>query len=381
MGRVWLHVAGESHGPGLTAILYGLPAGIPWESDRTDHWLRLRQRFSGRGPRAGFESEPTQVLAGIKGKVTNGGPLQLYLPNRDSSGGSQTPEGEAQPIRYPRPGHADLAGALKWGLSQADGVAELASARLTAAYTAAGGVCRQLLSLLGIEILAHVVRVGEAGTRRRAFLRGTRLLPLVERAEASRLLCLDARAEPRMLAQIASAKETRDTVGGEFEVVVGPLPAGLGAPQPLEARLDSRLGQVLMGIPAVKAVAIGDGMLAGRARGSRFHDAIRFAAGKGYTRPTNRAGGLEGGMTNGEPLVVRGVLKPLPSLGTPLASASLEDGSAGPAARVRSDVCAVPTAALAAGALVSVVLAGAILEQTGGSTLSEVLGRFHGNDR
>ncbi len=381
MGRVWLHVAGESHGPGLTAILYGLPSGIELDEVKLSHWLELRRCVSGRGPRAAVESLPLQVLAGVRDGLTNGGPLQLYLPNSDTTGHSRTPEGRVEEICYPRPGHGDLAGALKWGLSRADGVAELASARLTAACTAAGGVCALLLRHLGVGVLPHVVRIGGAAARHRSFLARTKLWPLIERAEASPVLCLDGRAERKMLSQVDEAREQGDTVGGEFEVVAGPLPAGLGAPQPPEERLDARVGRALMAIPGVRALAIGDGFRAGHVRGSRYHDAIRFDGRRGYFRETNRAGGIEGGMTNGEPLVVRGVFKPLPSLASPLESASLADGRSGVAARVRGDVCAVPAAAIVAAAAVTVLLADAILDETGGSTLDDVVRRFHGTDR
>jgi chorismate synthase len=301
----------------------------------------------------------------------------LFLPNTDRTGQTRSPEGVPETIVRPRPGHADLAGALKWGLKQADGVAELASARLTAAGTAAGGVCRLLLAHLGVDILPHVVRIGEAAAKQRAFVGRADLKPLIEKVRTSRVLCLDARAERKMLEEIEAAGAEGDTVGGELEIVAGPLKAGLGAPQPLDARLDSRLGRVLLGIPGIRAVAIGDGLRAGRARGRRFHDPVGFEQGRGYVRPSNRAGGIEGGMTNGEPLVVKGVLKPLASLADPMESASLRDGSPGPAGRVRSDVCAVPAAAVVAAAAVAAVLADAILEETGGSTLKQVTRRFH----
>jgi chorismate synthase len=376
MGPLAFEVAGESHSAGLVALVRGLPRGVPFDAALLERRLALRRELAGRGQRAAAEAEPCEVVAGITAGTTNGGPVALLLPNRDRSGRTSSPEGQPVPLLVPRPGHADLAGCLKWGLTEATPVAELASGRITAAYTALGAVCEMLLLALGVETLAHVRQVGRVKARGwrpgRGACAAAGLRAAAREAEGSRVLSLDAAAGAKMLAAIAAAREAGDTLGGEFEVVCAPVPAGLGAPQPWSERLDSRLAALVMAIPGVRAVAIGDGFVAGGARGSRFHDPIVLSRGRELVRRGNRAGGLEGGMTNGQPLVVRGVMKPIPTLGKPLASVRLGDLTARPAERVRGDVCAVPAAAVCARALVAFVLADALLAASGGSSLGEI---------
>ncbi len=376
MGRLSFHVAGESHGPALVLLLTGMPAGVPVPEHRIARWLELRRSVAGRGLRAPAEPDHWEILAGVHRGKTNGGPLALSLGNRDRSGRSRTAAGELLELTFPRPGHGDLAGALKWGLADATPVAELASARLTAAYTLMGAWCQELLEVAGCLSLARTTRIGPVSDRTREWRKGARLGPVIERVESSPVLFLDGARAARAAAEIAAAREAGDTVGGEFEVVVAPVWPGLGSPQPLEARLDSRLAGMVAGIPGVVAVSLGDGAGAGRQRGSAYHPPLGHDASRGYRYGRNRSGGVEAGMTNGEPLVVRGVMKPVPSLAAPRPSASLADGSPGSAPAVRGDVCAAPAAAVVARALVAYVLADELLLRAGGETL-DVLRQQH----
>jgi chorismate synthase len=381
MGRLALHVAGESHGPGLLLILSGLPRGVPFNADLARGWLARRRSAPGRGPRAGREPDSFRVISGLTGGCTNGGPVSFLIENADASGRSSSARGKPLKIEFPRPGHADLAGALKWRLDEATEVAELASARITAAYTLAGSLCQSFLDRLRIRTLAHVLQIGPAQARPRAWTRGAKLSRAIVFAEVSPLLCLDNRQEPALFEAIEEATRRGDTLGGLFEIVAAPVPPGLGAPQPLEARLDGRLAGLLMAIPGLKAVGIGQGFEAARALGSRFHGSISHLPGRGFFHSGNAAGGIDGGMTNGEPLVVQGIMKPVASLSKPLPSASLASGKAGVAPTVRSDVCAVVPAAIVARALVAFLLADEILASTGGDSLPEVRKRLEADRR
>jgi len=325
-----------------------------------------------------FEAEEFRLTAGVSDGFTTGGPVAFFIPNADRSGRSVTPEGEAPKGEFPRPGHGDLAGALKWKLSEVTPVVEMASARITAAYTLAGALCQMLLQQLGVLCLAHVVQVGSVGTRRRQWRREVRLAGLIERAEASPLLCLNHARQARMLEAIAHAAAEGDTLGGLFEVVVAPLRPGLGAPQPLNRRLDGRLTGLIMSIPGVKAAAAGRGFDAYRLTGRAFHDEITPGRAGAIERGSNNAGGIEGGMSNGEPLVLRAIVKPIASLKDPLPSVSLLDGSAGKGARVRGDVCVAAPAAIVARALTAYALADEVLLSCGGDLVDEVVARYRG---
>ncbi len=362
MGHLHFQVAGESHGPALSLQLTGLPAQMPIPVERINRWLALRRDLAGRGLRAPMERDCWTILAGASDGLTNGGPLAIRIDNGDCSGQSVDSRGRRANLEFPRPGHADLAGALKWGLADASPVAELASARITAAYTVLGAICQELLAAAGVWSLAHVTRVGKVADRRRDWKKGLRAMELQTKLEQSPLLFLDSTKEASALAAIESARESGDTLGGAFEVVVAPVPPGLGDPQPLGARLDGRLAGVIMGIPGVVAVAIGDGFDAAKHSGRVYHPPLHFSPAKGYYYQQNRAGGIEGGMTNGQPVVVRAIMKPLASLGSPLASVSLADQRPGLAAQVRSDVCAVAPAAIVARSLVAFVIASAMLD-------------------
>ena len=376
MTRLTLQVAGESHGEGLTGILAGLPRGVPLDLPLAEHWLTLRRQAAGRGPRMAMERDRFSLLSGVKDGVTTGGPVSFFVENADRTGGSVTPENRKANLEFPRPGHGDLAGALKWGLDNASAVAELSSARITAAHTLGGALCQSFLGQLGVVGLAHVVRVGPVRCRARTWQGRGKPGPTVEKAEASPWLVLDRRAASRMDRAVGEAREQGDTLGGVFEVVYWGLPPGLGAPQPVAQRVDGRLGAALLTIPGVKAAAVGAGLEAWKIPGSKFHDPIVADGRGGFARTSNRAGGIEGGMTNGEPLVVQGVVKPIASLSTPIRSISLKDGKSGSGQRVRSDVCVAAPAAIVARAQVAQVLAELILESTGGDTLEHVVQRL-----
>ena len=378
MGRLTLQVAGESHGSGLTGILTGLPRGVPFSAGLAAHWLKLRREVGGRGPRMKLEAEQFRITAGVTDGSTTGGPVAFFIPNADSSGRSVTPEGEVQRGEFPRPGHGDLAGALKWNLTDVTPVVEMASARITAAYTLAGAICQMLLHELGISSLAHVVEVGSVKTRRRKWRRGVKLTRHVEKAESSPLLCLSPASEELMLDAIAGAAEAGDTLGGLFEIVVAPVRPGLGAPQPLSRRLDGRLAGLIMSVPGVKAAASGRGFDAHRITGRKLHDEILPGPVGEGVRSSNNAGGIEGGMSNGEPLVLRAIVKPIASLKDPLPSVSLLDGSAGTGARVRGDVCVAAPAAIVARALTAYALADEVLLSCGGDLVDEVVARYRG---
>lgn len=369
MGRLSFQVTGESHGPSLSLVLTGLPAGLDLPRERIEHWLRLRRHLAGRGPRAPRERDRWTVTSGVADGQTNGGPIHVTIENDDQSGQSVDRRGHRANLEFPRPGHGDLAGSLKWGLTDATAVAEQASARVTAAYTVLGAFCQEVLALAGAHSLAHVTRVGSVADRRRHWKKGFGAERFLEKLEASSLLFLDARKESAAMELLSQVEAAGDTVGGAFEIVVAPMPAGLGSPQPLGTRLDSRLASIIMGIPGVRAVAIGEAFGADRLRGGEFHSPLHFSTAKGYFHRRNSAGGVEGGMTNGEPLVLKAVVKPLASLAAPLESVSLKDGRPGSAPAVRSDICAAAPAAIVARALVAYVLADALLERAGGDEL------------
>jgi chorismate synthase len=341
-----LTAAGESHGPALVAIVSGLPAGLVLERDAIDADLRRRQKGYGRSPRQQIEQDAVEVLAGLRHGRTLGTPLALVVRNRDHANwewgmSPWPPEGEAsgkgsKPVTLPRPGHADYAGALKYGLEDARDALERASARHTAVHVAAGAVAKALLRTIGIDVRGSVV--DEEGLRSR----------------------------------IDEARADRDTVGGVVEVRAGGVPPGLGSYASKEDRLDARLAAALMGIQAVKGVEIGDGFALAEARGSEAHDELLH----GFRRETNRAGGIEAGVSNGEDVVVRAAMKPLPTLMRPLRSVDLESGEAGEALVERSDVAAVEALAVVAEAAVAFELAHAAREKFGGDATDDFVGAY-----
>ncbi len=357
MSRFAFTIAGEAHGPGLVGILTGLPRNLSVNLPELQELLSRRRTLAGRGPRSSFEDAQVVWIAGVDASgMTTGGPVAFLLPNKDASG-THSSHGAAVPIQFPRPGHADASGSARWGLSDATPVAELASGRLTAAYCVMGHVCMALLAQTGIATLSHVTQLGRIKCRRRAWLGNGNLKVHAARIAATSCLTLAQRDSDAMEQAIAQAAEAGDSLGGQIEVVASPMPAGLGVVQPLPHRLDARIAELVMGIPGIKAVEIGNLVGFSQLPGSKYHDA--FA--QDGSRKSNNAGGLEGGMTNGLPLVVRAWVKPLPTLRNPLESVSLVDGCAGSAAVVRSDVSAVGPTALAAEALVRVALVEALL--------------------
>jgi len=368
--------AGESHGPALSVIVDGLPAGVPVDRAAIDADLRRRQGGYGRGGRMKIETDTVEVLGGIRHGLTLGSPVSLLIRNKDHQNWADVMSPDPQPeearqrraLKRPRPGHADLAGALKFLTDDLRNVLERASARETTSRVAAGGLARSLLRATGVEVRSHVVRIGAAALPA-ASVAWERLAAI----EESPVRCADPEVGAAMIAEVDKAKKAGDTVGGVFEVVVRGLPPGLGTFSQWDRRLDGRLAQALMSIPAVKAVALGAGFEGGETPGSRFHDEILFNDERGLFRGSNRAGGLEGGVTNGEELRAQAVVKPIPTLVTPLQSIDLRTKQAEVASFERSDTCVVPAAGVVGEAMVSWVAADALLEKFGGDSLTELL--------
>lgn len=364
--------AGESHGPQLTTIVEGVPAGLPLEAGHINRWLSLRQQGYGRGGRMSIERDQAEIVAGVRGGRTLGTPVCLVIRNRDWENWQDImapgPEArlDARVVTRPRPGHADLAGALKYRHRDLRNVLERASARETAARVAAGAVAMALLEAVGITILGHVRQIGPARVEAEPDLAGIR------QAHSSPVFCADREAERAMIAAIDEAREKGDSLGGIFEILALNLPPGLGSYAHWDRRLDGRLAQAVMSIPGIKGVEIGLGFAAAARLGSEAHDPLCWEAGRGFCRTSNHAGGLEGGVTNGEPLVVRAAMKPIPTLRRPLSSVDLVERRPVAAAYERADICAVPAACVVGEAMVALVLADALLEKAGGDHLEEV---------
>ncbi len=357
--------AGESHGRGLLAILDGFPAGLKIDEDFINSELRARQCGYGRGKRMEIESDRVEIWGGTRGGFTIGSPLGLLIENRDF-----TIE-ELPPVTAPRPGHADLAGALKYAHRDIRNVLERASARETAARVALGALAQLLLREFSIRVESWVVSLG--GVTAAEADEDERRVNL----EKSLLNCPDPAAEKEMIEQIARAAAAGDTLGGVFQVAAVGVPPGLGSYAQADSRLDGRLALALMSIPAVKGVEIGAGFQMGELPGSRVHDEI-VCGPAGPCRLTNRAGGIEGGVSNGETIAIRAVMKPIPTLGKPLRTVDLATGKPVTAARERSDVCALPAASVVGRAMAALVLAQAFLEKFGGDSLSEVRRNYSG---
>jgi chorismate synthase len=379
--------AGESHGESLVALISGLPAGIPVDQTFLDHELWRRQQGYGRGGRMRIERDTAHILSGVRHGHTIGSPIAMTLANRDWKNWEEIlPIGAGDPEKHkavasPRPGHADLAGALKYNFPDARYILERASARESAARVACGALAKMLLRALNIEVASHVTRVGSAELSRPATF--AEIAALSSREEVL-LACVDPESEARMKAEVDLALRTGDTIGGIFEVVVHGLPPGIGTHVNWDERLDGLLAQAVMSLQAVKAVELGRGVTAAHSPGSQVHDAITYAdepAAQPFTRFTreqNNAGGLEGGISNGEDLVIRGYLKPISTLRRPLASVSFETRETTKASYERSDVCVVPAAGVAAEAMVALTVARSLLEKFGGDSLHELHRNFTG---
>ncbi|MBK8252526.1 MAG: chorismate synthase [Polyangiaceae bacterium] len=374
MGRLRFLTAGESHGPEMVAILEGFPAGVPLLAADVDVDLARRQRGYGRGGRMKIEHDQVHFSSGVRGGETLGSPIAMVIQNRDherwTAHMSAAPfEIAPNPMTRPRPGHADLAGAIKYDRRDMRDVLERASARETAARVAAGAVCKKLLSLLGIDVFAHVLAIGAAHVPRTE-------LPLAEirtRSRASDLACFDAEAEEQMREQIRLAAHAGDSVGGLFEVIATGVPPGLGSHVSWDRKLDGRIAQALMSIQAIKGVELGPAFEVSRRNGSAAHDPIHYNDDtRSFTRPTNWAGGLEGGITNGMPLVARAAMKPISTLKKALPSVDVTTKRPFDAAFERSDVCAVAAASVVGEAMLALVLADALVEKVGGDSLREL---------
>ncbi len=382
------YTAGESHGEALVATISGLPAGLAIEQAFIDRELWRRQQGYGRGGRMKIESDHAHILSGVRNGVTIGSPVALLLENKDWKNWQEAlPVGEGDPQKFrrvasPRPGHADLAGALKYNFPEARFVLERASARETAARVALGAIAKLLLRELEIEVLSHVTAVGEAALDA-AEISWQQIKPLYDRNEII-LNVADADAEQRMKAEVDKALRTGDSVGGVFEVRAHNVPPGLGTYANWDERLDALLAAAVMSIPAVKAVEIGDGVLAAGSPGSAVHDQIgydqerREDAFTSFRRASNRAGGIEGGTSNGEDIIVRGYLKPISTLRRSLESVDFQTRQPVKAAYERSDVCVVPAAGVAGEAMVALTLARAALEKFGGDSIGETRRNFLG---
>ncbi len=381
--------AGESHGESLVALLSGLPAGIPVDQEFLDHELWRRQQGYGRGGRMRIERDTAHILSGVRHGKTIGSPIAMTLANKDWKNWEEIlPVSPGDPekhkaVKSPRPGHADLAGALKYDFPDARYVLERASARESAARVACGAVAKMLLRSLGIEVASHVIRVGAAELSRPATF--PEIAAIASREEVL-LACVDPESEARMKAEVDIALRTGDTIGGVFEVVVHGLPPGVGTHVNWDERLDGLLAQAVMSLQAVKAVELGRGVTAAQSLGSTVHDAIAYegeptsdpAAFTKFSREHNNAGGLEGGISNGEDVVVRGYLKPISTLRRPLGSVSFETREPTKAAYERSDVCVVPAAGVAAESMVALTVARLVIEKFGGDSLRELQRNYAG---
>jgi len=368
-----LLTAGESHGPGLVAVLEGLPAGVPVSLEGIARELARRRHGYGRGGRQRFEADAFEVQAGLRHGRTIGAPVALTIPNvefeqkyKDLMG----PEGsiaEDQKLTRPRPGHADLVGSLKYGFDDVRNVLERASARETAARVAVGALCKAFLGELGVDVLSHVVQVGK--------VKATRVKPPgpcdLAAVDDSPVRCADPEVSKAMVAEIDRLRRAKDTVGGVFEVLAYGAPVGLGSYVHWDRKLDARLAAALMSIQSVKGVEIGDGFASAGRPGSKAHDEIVLDRDGRVTRRTARAGGIEGGMSTGQPIRVRAAMKPFSTVPKPLATVDLATGKATTAIKQRTDVCAVPAGGVVGEAVVAFVLADAVLEKFGGDSLAE----------
>ncbi len=384
--------AGESHGKSLVTIIEGMPAGLSLSAGNINLQLARRQRGYGRGGRMKIETDKVEILSGVRDGKTLGTPIALQIENKDWENWQKVMNVEEIPdkpeviriekdgrlrqvegtVSCPRPGHADLGGILKYNHQDVRNVLERASARETATRVAVGAVARTLLESFGIGIYSHVQEIGCV----KSSFNATDCCNCYEEVEASLLRCGDKKAETKMVAEIDHAKEMGDSLGGVFEVIMTQLPPGLGSFAHWDRRLDGLLAQALMSIQAIKGVEIGDGFASARIKGSEVHDGIAYEPQKGYFHLSNRAGGLEGGMSNGEMIVLRCAMKPIPTLYHPLETVDIKTKEKKMASVERSDVCAVPAAAVVGEAMVAFVMARAFLDQFSGDCIGDIKQQF-----
>jgi len=376
MSTLRLITAGESHGPGLTAVVEGLPAGLELDREAMNRDMARRQLGHGRGGRMKIERDRAEVTAGVRHGRTLGGPVALRIDNRDYANWEERMnpwpvEAAVDEVHLPRPGHADLVGTWKYGFTDVRDVLERASARETAARVAGGGLARAFLAALGVQVRSHVVQIGTEHAPRRS---EALTLEDFEGVDDDPVRCLDPDASRAMVEHINVQRKANESLGGVFEVVAFGLAPGLGSHVSWEERLDGRLALAICSIQAVKGCALGDGFDLAARPGSGAHDEIFHDAQRGFFRETNRSGGLEGGMTTGEPLVVRGAMKPLPTLTQPLRSVDIATREPAQALRERTDSCTVPAAGVVGEAMVALVLASAYRAKFGGDSIDDVRG-------
>jgi chorismate synthase len=360
--------SGESHGKYLLTIMDGLPAGMPVDKKKIDAELTRRMSGYGRGKRMSIESDKVEILSGLRNGRTIGSPVAMSIENRDNSIDT------LPALLDPRPGHADLAGALKYNTRDARDILERASARETASRVACGALAKMLLKEFGIYVTSHVIRIGRVEAKTRGL--GPRQIETL--ASKSPVRCADPAASRLMCREIDEASASGDSLGGVFEVIVSAPPAGLGSHVQWDRKLDARLAMALVSIQAVKGVSFGMGFLAGSSRGSAVHDGIFYNRSDGFFRKTNNAGGFEGGMTNGQDIVIQTVMKPIATLRRPLASVNLKTKKPSSASVERSDTCAVPAAGVVGENVSAIEIAGAMIEKFGGDSVAEMKRNFDG---
>jgi chorismate synthase len=387
MGQLRFLTGGESHGKGLVAIMEGMVAALPLEEKDINKELKRRKHGYGRGPRMKIEEDKAELLAGVRHGFTTGSPIALFITNRDWQNWQEqlsvSPvEKEVEPVTCPRPGHADLAGVTKYGLKDIRPVIERASARETAARVAAGAIARRFLEEFGISIHSHTLTIGPHHCEQ------NKISSIDwQQVEDSPIHCASAKLEKEMMLAITKAEASGDTLGGIFEVIAAGIPIGLGSHVSWDRRLDGRIAQAIMSINAIKGVEIGAGFALAGLKGSQAHDVIEptpysvIASEEKKSLPwrhaTNRAGGIEGGISNGEDIIVRGAVKPIATLANPLPSIDLRSGRKAEAHYERSDICVVPAAGVIAEAMLAIILADACLEKFGGDNLKETLANYH----
>lgn len=377
MRKLRFLTSGESHGPALSAILEGLPAHLPISREKLQHQMSRRQLGYGRGARMKIETDEVEITGGIRFGKTIGSPIGLLIKNHDFRNWQEAMSvwdpGEARKsVHRPRPGHADLPGGLKYGEHDLRNILERASARETAARNAVGALCRQLLDQAGIQIASHVVSIGSVRTS----LQDPAWEQVLTAQDSDRLRCCDPPAEQKMIDEIDRAKAGKETLGGAVEILARGVPPGLGSHIQWDQKIDGRIAQAMLSVPAVKGVTIGDAFRIAETPGSAAHDEIIYDTDSGFHRKTNRAGGTEGGITNGEDLRIRIAMKPLSTLMKPLSSVDVLTKEPEEAVVERSDVCAVPAAGVVCEAMLAIVLADAMLEKFACDTLGQFLASF-----
>ncbi|HHU63404.1 MAG TPA: chorismate synthase [Clostridiales bacterium] len=370
--------AGESHGPCLTAIVEGMPSNVKIDIDYINHQLKRRQGGYGRGGRMKIERDKVKVLSGLRSGKTTGAPITLVIENKDWENWApymdavKRPVDDSKKVTAPRPGHADLTGVLKYHLDDVRNVLERSSARETALRVAVGALARQLLTVFGISILSHVVSIGNVSLDDSQYT-----LEDVARADDSPVRCICPDTERKMMAAIDRARQEGDSLGGCFEVIAKGVPIGLGSHVHWDRKLDARIAAGLMSIQAIKGVEFGRGFETTRHPGSKVHDEIYYSPDKGYYRSTNNAGGIEGGMSNGQPIIARAAMKPIPTLYRPLNTVDIVTKQPTPAGIERSDTCAVPAASVVGEGVMAWILAGELCIKFGGDSLDEMLNNYN----